>query len=218
MLKTIMNTQKALQERLGYNFETMTDEQRAVFMRDHRGYLADEVAEALYEMPFYKSWKDYSMMTDSAKAEAWKKVKMELVDALHFFVNLLLAAGFTSDELYQMYMAKNRENHRRQDEGYTADVSYSQQAVEDVMGLAPLCTITMDDTFEVSDDFVAVLSKGEGCTALRYNTDTLTLGFAVKMLAREYFSQLEQLNKEDREEVEGIIGSMTMEETDNGQN
>ena len=217
MLKTIMNTQKALQERLGYNFENMTDEQRAIFMRDHRGYLADEVAEALYEMPFYKSWKDYSKMSDEDKQAAWQKVKMELVDALHFFVNLLLAAGFTADELYKMYMAKNQENHRRQDAGYTADVNYSQQPVEDVMGFGPTCTVMMDETFEVSDDFVAVLSMDDDRMALRYNTDAMTLGFAVKMLAREYFNQLEQLDVEDREEVESIIGTMTMEETDNGQ-
>lgn len=216
MLKTIMNTQKALQERLGYNFETMTDEQRAAFMRDHRGYLADEVAEALYEMPFYKNWKNYSDMTDEAKQDAWQKVKMELVDSLHFFVNLLLATGFTADELYKMYMAKNKENHRRQDQGYTSDVSYREQAVEDVMGFEPTCTVMMDDTFECTDDFVAVLKMDGERMALRYNTDTLSLGFAVKLLAKEYFEQLQTLDEQDRAEVENIIGEMTLKEVDNG--
>lgn len=216
MLKTIMNTQKALQERLGYNFETMTDEQRAAFMRDHRGYLEDEVAEALYEMPFYKAWKNYSGMPDEAKQEAWQKVRMELVDSLHFFVNLLLAAGFTADELYKMYMAKNKENHRRQDDGYTSDVSYRDQAVEDVMEFEPTCTVMMDDTFECTDDFVAVLKMDGERTALRYNTDTLSLGFAVKLLAKEYFEQLQALDEQDRAEVENIIGEMTLKEVDNG--
>ena len=218
MLKTIMDTQKNFQERLGFNFETMTDEQRAAFMRDHRGYLADEVAEALYEMPFYKSWKDYSGLTEEAKQEAWAKVRMELVDALHFFVNLLLAAGFSADELFKTYMAKNKENHRRQDEGYTSDVNYRMQAVEDVMGAVgwePMCNVLMDDTYETTDDFVAVLKMDGERTALRYNTDTLSLGFAVKLLAREYFDQLSALNDKDREDVERIIGEVTLKETTN---
>ena len=47
MLATIMSKQRELQERLGYDFDKMTDEERAEFMRNHRGYLEDEVAEAL---------------------------------------------------------------------------------------------------------------------------------------------------------------------------
>ena len=132
-LAIIMEMQGALQKRLGNNFAEMSAEERAEFMRDHRGYLEDELAEALYEMPNYKTWKDYSAMSEEARAVAWSKVRMELVDALHFFMNLLLCAGMTADEVFSMYVAKNHENHRRQDAGYTADVSYREQSVEEVM-------------------------------------------------------------------------------------
>lgn len=132
-LAEIMGKQLELQTRLGTNFSTMTDEERAEFMRNHRGYLADELAEALYEMPNYKLWKDYSGMSEEARETAWQKVRMELIDCLHFFVNLLLCAGMTADEVHYMYMAKNKENHRRQDDGYTADVSYRNQEVSEVM-------------------------------------------------------------------------------------
>lgn len=132
-LAEIMGKQLELQTRLGTNFSTMTDEERAEFMRNHRGYLADELAEALYEMPNYKLWKDYSSMSVEAREAAWQKVRMELIDCLHFFVNLLLCAGMTADEVHYMYMAKNKENHRRQDDGYTADVSYRNQEVSEVM-------------------------------------------------------------------------------------
>ena len=133
MLKEIMNKQLELQNRLGTNFAELSDEQRAEFMRNHRGYLEDELAEALYEMPNYKLWKDYSNMTEDARNMAWQKVRMELIDCLHFFVNLLLCAGMTAEEVHAMYMAKNKENHRRQDSGYTADVSYREQSVEEVI-------------------------------------------------------------------------------------
>ena len=133
MLKGIMEKQAELQLRLGTDFNNLTDDERADFMRNHRGYLADEIAEALYEMPGYKLWKDYSSMDAAAKEAAWAKVRMELIDSLHFFVNLLLCAGMTAEDVHDMYMAKNKENHRRQDDGYTADVSYRDQAVEEVM-------------------------------------------------------------------------------------
>ena len=133
MLKEIMDKQLELQTRLGTDFANLNEEERAKFMRDHRGYMEDEIAEALYEMPNYKMWKDYSNMDEEARNIAWAKVRMELIDALHFFVNLLLCAGMTAEEVHYMYMAKNKENHRRQDAGYTADVSYREQAVEEVL-------------------------------------------------------------------------------------
>ena len=65
--------------------------------------------------------------------QAIEKAKMECIDAWHFFMNIMLALGFSEEEFYEMYMRKNRENHRRQDDGYTADVSYRNQSVEEVM-------------------------------------------------------------------------------------
>lgn len=205
MLATIMSKQRDLQERLGYDFSKMTEQERAEFMRNHRGYLEDEIAEALYEMPGYKLWKDYSGMSNEAKEIAWAKVRMELVDALHFFTNLLLCAGFTADEVFKMYMMKNEENHRRQDEGYAADVSYRNQAVEDVMKRAS-CTVTMDDEVSYSTDFIAILHHKNGDASIRYNTDALSLGMAVKMIARQYIEELNKCSEEERSEIEEILG------------
>ncbi len=209
-LETIMQKQRELQERLGFNFSHMTPQQCAEYMRDNRGYLEDEVAEALYEMPFYKSWKDYSNMTEEETMEAWQKVRMELVDSLHFFVNLLLCAGFSADELFDMYMAKNKENHRRQDTGYTADVSYREQSVEDVMNNAehatkeavsnvePTCTVVMPGEISASEDFVAMLKKSDGKVTAYYNTDLMTLGLAARELQKSFDEALEQCSEEDR--------------------
>lgn len=211
MLTTIMNMQKAFQERLGYDFENMTDSQRAAFMRDHRGYLEDELAEALYEMPYYKAWKDYKGMSNENKEEAWRKVRMELVDAAHFFFNMLLAAGFTPEMFYNMYVHKNLENNRRQDAGYEAKVSYRNQEVDEVMQ-TPRCVVCMDGTSETTDDFIAVLSKPDGTTALRYNTDVLSMGMAVKLLANAYHNMLRECTPEERMEVQSIIGEIGYKE------
>lgn len=206
MLATIMEKQRELQNRLGTNFSNLTDEERAAFMRNHRGYLEDELAEALYEMPYYKLWKDYSTMSEGDRLAAWQKVRMELVDSLHFFVNLLLCAGFTAEELYEMYMAKNKENHRRQDDGYTADVSYRDQAVEAVMsGATYKCVVEHSGTREESDDYIAVLCSKDGAHSLWYNTDALSLGIAYKMLLNAFNDELKKCSDEDAKEVISIL-------------
>ena len=207
MLQTIMNKQNELQKRLGTDFTALNDEERAEFMRNHRGYLEDEIAEALYEMPFYKKWKDYSGMTDLDRALAWDKVKLELVDALHFFVNLLLAAGFTAEEVLDMYLAKNNENHRRQDAGYTADVSYRDQAVEDVMShsatavdMPNKCIVEVDGDGHVSDKYVAVLGD-----TIFYNTDLMSLLKASRLCMKVLYDELNKLPAEDKAEFERFM-------------
>lgn len=204
-LEQIMKMQGDLQKRLGTNFSEMTLEERAAFMRNHRGYLADEVAEALYEMPNYKLWKDYSNMSDEAVSIAWQKVRMELIDSLHFFVNLLLCAGMTADEVYEMYMAKNKENHRRQDEGYTADKSYRDQAVEDVMNDNPTCVVEMDNEYMVSNDFITILNDADGGTHIYYNTDVITLGQAIQMLSERYTTLIQSYPQNVQDEIREVL-------------
>ena len=56
----------------------------------------------------------------------WKKnqifnedlFKEELVDMLHFFVNLCLVVNMSPDELFNRYCNKNKENHTRQENNY----------------------------------------------------------------------------------------------------
>jgi dimeric dUTPase (all-alpha-NTP-PPase superfamily) len=70
----------------------------------------DELMEVLRETP-WKPWK---------KQQSWNihKIREELIDVLHFFVNLCLAAGIGSNQLHKMYLDKNKINNKRQDEGY----------------------------------------------------------------------------------------------------
>lgn len=204
-LEQIMKKQAELQKRLGTDFSNMTLEERADFMRNHRGYLADEVAEALYEMPYYKLWKNYDKMNEEDITAAWQKVHMELIDSLHFFVNLLLCAGMTADEVHDMYMMKNKENHRRQDEGYTADVSYREQSVEDVMNSEVSCTVVMDGETTKSTDFIAIVNSEDGSTDMFYNTDPVTLGQAIKMLNVRFVELINEYPEETRKEILEVL-------------
>lgn len=218
-LETMLQMQKDLQERLGTDFGSLSTADKATFMRNHRGYLEDEIAEALYEMPMYKLWKNYDKLSEEDYRQAWQKVKMELVDAWHFFMNLLLCAGFTAEEFFEMYMAKNKENHRRQDAGYTSDVSYRDQSVEDVMksgdfmaGIDPSCTILMDGKKVASTDFIAIIGHGPDSPEMIYHTDALTLGLAVAMCASRYHSALEECSPEEREAVEKTLEDLLNKE------
>jgi len=103
MLKKIFEKQQELQEHLGteYNQEFITTMTVAAI---------DELLEALRETP-WKPWKKNQVHNK-------QRVKEELADALHFFVNLCLANDITAEELFSEYMYKNKENKKRKDEGY----------------------------------------------------------------------------------------------------
>lgn len=117
-LETMLNLQSLFQLNVDPRFKSCNLEVRAAFIRDHFVYLDQELQEMLYEVPFFKHWKDYSKMSDKEIAAAYDKAKDELVDAWHFFMNLMIGLGMTADELLEGYLKKNKENIRRQEEGY----------------------------------------------------------------------------------------------------
>lgn len=68
--------------------------------------MLSELAELIDEVNF-KWWKNKKEINT-------KNVKEELVDILHFFVSMCLKAGMSGGELYDLYIAKNKENFDRQ--------------------------------------------------------------------------------------------------------
>lgn len=129
----MLQMQQTFQERLGTNFDSMTVRDRVAFIKEHSIHLNQEINEMLYELPYFKPWKDYTDVTEQDELEAIMKARMELIDAWHFFMNIMLGLGFSEEGFYEMYMAKNKENHRRQDVGYKAGMSYRNQSVAEVL-------------------------------------------------------------------------------------
>lgn len=80
--------------------------------------MLSEMAELIDEVNF-KWWKNEKPVDE-------QRVKEELVDILHFFVSMCLKMDMTPQELYDMYLEKNKENFDRQDgqslkSGYKAE-------------------------------------------------------------------------------------------------
>lgn len=75
-----------------------------------------ELGELLDEVNF-KWWKNERDIDRDALCE-------ELVDILHFFVSMCLHAGMDAEELYRIYLDKNKENFDRQ-QGRSAKPGYA---------------------------------------------------------------------------------------------
>lgn len=126
-LQDMLDMQKALQAFLGYDFDNMSIQDRVKYIKEFSIHLNQEINEALYELPFFKPWKDYSGMSDDEIVNALVAYKKEIIDAWHFFMNMMLLVDFQADEFAHMYYEKNAENIERQKRGYTHDVSYREE-------------------------------------------------------------------------------------------
>ena len=69
------------------------------------------------------------------------------------------------------------------------------------------CIVEMDGKTTTSDDFVAILSKENGDASIFYNTDALTLGMAMKMVARAFVECMDKCPEKEREEITEILGA-----------
>lgn len=115
-LQEMLELQEELQRRYdnGTSPAVYTGETRANYIRIHMLALTDELHEALREV----GWKPWSK-TPSGKMNRDTYLD-ELVDAWHFFMNLLIVADCTPDEFFNRYLRKNGVNHGRIDDGYSS--------------------------------------------------------------------------------------------------
>ncbi|PEN61574.1 dUTP diphosphatase [Bacillus wiedmannii] len=115
-LQFLLDSQKKFQERMGNNFEIMTREERSAYIKEHGYFLMEEVTEMLREMPFHKSWKDYSSWDEEKHSEQEQLMREEAIDGLHFMINILLALDMNEAEIIGMYKEKNKLNYQRQED------------------------------------------------------------------------------------------------------
>jgi len=110
-LQMILDNQRKLQlKSYGVDVSTLDGEERAAYIRNMSLALTDELHEALNETG-WKPWATSRHLNRAAFAG-------EMIDVLHFWVNLMLVAGVTEQDILDLYFAKADKNAKRQLNGY----------------------------------------------------------------------------------------------------
>lgn len=107
--------------------QSLSDEQKMDWIRWNVLAMEDELHEALAET----GWKPWAK-SQHINREAFIS---ELVDAFHFFMNLMIIVNCTPDELLAKYAEKREVNAQRQEDGY-----------DGVSGKCPNCKRALDDS------------------------------------------------------------------------
>ena len=113
-LQEIFDMQKSLNDDIKQK-RNLTGFTKEEWMQKETLAMLSELAELIDEVNF-KWWKNPKPVDET-------KVKEELVDILHFFVSMCLIYDMDAEELYRMYIDKNKENFDRQN-GKSAKEGY----------------------------------------------------------------------------------------------
>jgi dimeric dUTPase (all-alpha-NTP-PPase superfamily) len=117
-LEIIFGYQNKLQERLGtWDKVDSSPQLRQQFINQMVLAMQEETIEIMRETA-YKNPEFVPFGWKKTQIGDPDKFKEELVDQLHFFVNLCIVANMGPAELLSRYLAKNAINHTRQDSGY----------------------------------------------------------------------------------------------------
>lgn len=116
-LENMFEYQKQLQNRLNVYGRTTTLASKQQYINQMILALHEEAVEIMretaYKNPDYVpfGWKQGQLFNEV-------KFKEEIIDIMHFVLNLAIISGMTADEFYARYINKNKENHDRQEQGY----------------------------------------------------------------------------------------------------
>lgn len=131
-LGLIYNKQKELQGRLGFDFSNWTLDQIAKFWTVNKHAMSDELNEMFDALggindgigsAAWKYWKqDNKKASDMTIKDLSESDRLELfyewIDGLHFYMNFAISIGMTSEDIVNLYVAKQKENISRQERGY----------------------------------------------------------------------------------------------------
>ena len=140
-LQVMLDMQKSLQVRLAndrdycYHPDKLATAGDVVgWMREQKDCIDDEFRELLTSLgemskgekdasAVWKKWKArypeaQSKRIDEMSPEDQLEIKFEMIDILHFVLNMFQGLGLTAEEIFKLYYLKNAENFARQDRGY----------------------------------------------------------------------------------------------------
>ena len=110
-LRELFRMQKALNERIGVQTESMSEEQKTEWVLNYCRAMNQELAELTDSVP-WKWWAKYQEFDE-------QNARVEVVDLFHFLISMAQGLGMTADDVFQAYLKKNEVNFKRQESGYT---------------------------------------------------------------------------------------------------
>ena len=118
-LQFMLETQKSFQEKMGYNFESMTIKEKSEYIKEMSLWVQNEINEMIHELPFAKHWsKKYDSWNDEKIQSQMQLSKEETIDAFLFMLNIFLCLGMTEEDILNEFCNKNKINIERQNTGY----------------------------------------------------------------------------------------------------
>ncbi|AFL47572.1 dUTPase [Acinetobacter phage ZZ1] len=141
-LDIMMQMQRSLQVKLAKEKPEMnlnpneieTAGQAVDWMRTQWDSMSDEFRELLTSFggmsngesaatSVWKAWRAKNLDMRNTKledlsADDRREIFFEIIDLWHFFLNMNIALGLTSEDIFEGYFIKNAENFARQDRGY----------------------------------------------------------------------------------------------------
>ena len=110
-LRELFRMQKALNERIGVQTESMSEEQKTEWVLNYCRATNQELAELTDSVP-WKWWAKYQEFDE-------QNARVEVVDLFHFLISMAQVLGMSADDVFQAYLKKNEVNFKRQESGYT---------------------------------------------------------------------------------------------------
>ena len=109
-------TLKEIAEMWMVNKHAMSDELNEMF--DALGGINDGIGSAAWKYWKQDNKKASKMTIEDLSTDDLLELYYEWIDGLHFYMNFAIAIGMTSDQIVNLYMAKQKENINRQERGY----------------------------------------------------------------------------------------------------
>src|SRR4051812_48746281 len=109
-LRELFRMQHALNQRIGVNTDSMTDEEKTKWILNYCRAMSQELAELTDSVP-WKWWAKYQNFDQ-------QNARVEVVDLFHFLISAAQVLGMSADDVYSSYLKKNEVNFKRQDHGY----------------------------------------------------------------------------------------------------
>ena len=101
-----------LQELFGRKFTdfgNMSEMEKQSAIIEFIGHCQEELIELKQEIPSRKHWSKRN-----GKPMNQRKMLLEFVDVIHFLITIALIMEWSADDIYKVYLQKNKINHKRQ--------------------------------------------------------------------------------------------------------